>query len=244
MAAACLRYTSPTSGDFRSVPRLGSEAPAVPESLASLRAPVGGAGRRSHRALHDRGLPAPRRPGLPRGGREHRAAPRARGPDADQSILFREPDEPAALPSGLEPDLRDGAGRRRDPRRRAPAARADRRALQHAPARRDPEERGNLLPGPPRARPRNGSGSAHEGGLGGLERRGAGGRAARAAAHRRGKAALSRRLLERRRALGQVRARRRRGREPPARRTDHPHVADDRRHAGRRASRSTSAASR
>ena len=49
-----------------------------------------------------------------------------------------------------------------------------------------------------------------------------------------GQAALSRRLLERRRALGQVRARRRRGREPPARRTNHPPVPDDRRHAGRR----------
>ena len=206
--------------------RVGIAVGAAARAVAHVR-PCGAPGRRDRPHGLER-LPRGRagrvRRGTPRSLREARAA-RAR---RIQPLLRRQPARSGTVFDGLEPLVRPRARRRAGGRRRA-AARAHGLAVQHA-RRRAPLSRSRVCRRrDPRPRPRHGARGAHRRPLAGMVA-GHAARCARGAATSAGTRAAARgRLLERRCARDEVRARCDRRPLAAASRPARADLADDRR---------------
>src|SRR5690349_15457522 len=170
-----------------------------------------------------RGLDLPRR--APRGGRQDRRG----GARARQPLLRRQPDLSGQLQAGLQSLLHSPAQRAAG-RRGGAAARPDRFTLQPAPRRALVSRRRLRRRCDPAARARNGAGGADGRRMGGLDGGHAPVGARGATAERFLGSVAHRRLLQRRRAGGEIRPRCARRCEPAAARQADPDLADDRHH--------------
>ena len=192
------------------------------------------------------GLAQGRRGGLPRrADRSHRQA-RRRSQGPGQPLLRRQSDLSRPFRAGLEPLLHPRA-RRAAGRRRRPAARAHRFALQPAPHRAPLSRRRLRRRGDPHAGARHRSRGPDRRRMGGLGCRHAACRARGRAPGGPGQAAAHRGLLQRRRAGDEVRPRCPRQQAARTARSPDPDFADDRHHelrALRRIRRAARAAAR